>query len=68
MRSTACLRADGTLVISTHHPTAAAGFVIERLIEPTPDPAMEHAHPEVFEKLSREPAFILFKLRKLHRS
>jgi SAM-dependent methyltransferase len=44
---------------------AAAGFVIERLIEPTPDPAMENSHPDTFEKLSREPNFILFKLRKV---
>lgn len=44
---------------------AAAGFVIERLIEPLPDPAMERSHPETFEKLSQEPAFILFKLAKI---
>jgi hypothetical protein len=43
---------------------AAAGFLIERLIEPRPVPAMEASHPETFEKLSREPGFILFKLRK----
>jgi hypothetical protein len=43
---------------------AAAGFVIERLIEPAPHPAMEHSHPETFEKLSHEPAFILFKLAR----
>jgi len=95
---------EGSLVVSTHHPTAdwcrlggsyfevsavtevwskgweitawrmpltqlteefgAAGFVIERLIEPTPDPAMEDSHPDTFEKLLREPAFILFRLRK----
>ena len=98
----------GTLVISTHHPTAdwhrlggsyfqhtavterwrkgweitawrmpltrlteefsQAGFVIERLIEPSPDPAMERSHPETFERLSREPGFILFKLRPDHRA
>lgn len=98
------LTADGSLVISTHHPTsdwrrlggsyfqaravtetwskgwevtawrmpltqlteefAAAGFVIERLIEPMPDPAMEHSHPATFDKLSSEPAFVLFELRK----
>jgi SAM-dependent methyltransferase len=98
------LRADGTLVVSTHHPTAewsrlggsyfqvstvtetwsegweitvwrmpltqlteefaGAGFVIERLIEPTPDPDMEGSHPDAFEKLSSEPGFILFRLRK----
>lgn len=43
---------------------AAAGFVIERLVEPGPDPAMARSHPEDFEKLSREPGFIAFRLRK----
>ncbi len=45
---------------------AAAGFVVEGLVEPTPEPAMEKSHPDAFEKLSREPGFILFKLRKLN--
>lgn len=44
---------------------AAAGFVIERLIEPAPDPDMEHSHPETFEKLSQEPGFLLFKLGRI---
>lgn len=43
---------------------AAAGFVIERLVEPAPDPQMKESHAASFEKLSREPAFILFRLRK----
>jgi SAM-dependent methyltransferase len=43
---------------------AQAGFLIERLIEPIPDPAMATTHPDAFEKLSREPAFVLFRLRK----
>jgi hypothetical protein len=47
---------------------AAAGFVIERLLEPTPDPAMENSHPDTFHRLSREPGFILFKLRKATRT
>ena len=47
---------------------AAAGFLIERLIEPTPIPAMEASHPETFDRLSREPGFILFKLRKADRA
>jgi len=42
----------------------SAGFVIQRLVEPAPDPAMEHSHPETFERLSNEPAFILFELGK----
>ncbi len=43
---------------------APAGFVIERLVEPRPDPAMKASHPETFEKLSGEPGFIVFRLRK----
>jgi SAM-dependent methyltransferase len=98
------LRSDGSLVISTHHPTAdwcrlggsyfevapvtetwsrgweitawrmplshlteefaRAGFVIERLLEPGPEREMARTHPDAFEKLSSEPGFILFRLRK----
>jgi hypothetical protein len=43
---------------------ASAGFVIERLIEPMPDQSMEESHPSTFEKLSSEPGFIIFRLRK----
>ncbi len=42
---------------------AAAAFVIERLIEPTPDPAMRDTYPETYAKLSRQPGFVLFRLR-----
>lgn len=42
----------------------ASGFVIERLVEPTPDAAMQNSHPEIFARLSQEPGFIAFKLRK----
>jgi SAM-dependent methyltransferase len=95
---------EGSLVVSTHHPTAdwcrlggsyfevaavkevwskgweitawrmpltqlteefaTAGFMIERLVEPAPEPQMKESHPDSFEKLSREPGFILFRLRK----
>jgi hypothetical protein len=98
------LRDDGSLLISTHHPTsdwcrlggsyfdvravtetwskgweitawrmpltqltaefATAGFAIERLVEPTPEPEMALTHPAAFERLSVEPGFILFELRK----
>ncbi len=98
------LQPEGSLVISTHHPTAdwcrlggsyfdvstvtetwsegweitawrmpltqlteeftAAGFLIERLVEPMPDPEMALTHPSTFEKLSVEPGFVFFKLRK----
>ena len=43
---------------------ADAGFVIERLIEPLPEPAMQQSHPSDFAKLSTEPGFVMFKLRK----
>ncbi len=41
----------------------AAGFVIERLIEPTPEPAMLETHPDTYAKLSSEPGFVMFRLR-----
>lgn len=43
---------------------AAAGFLIERLIEPQPAAAMAEAYPETFTRLSTEPGFILFRLRR----
>lgn len=42
---------------------AQAGFVIERLVEPTPEPAMSDSHPDTYAKLSRQPGFVLFRLR-----
>lgn len=42
---------------------AAAGFLIERLVEPLPQPEMALSHPRAFEQLSRQPAFVLFRLR-----
>jgi SAM-dependent methyltransferase len=41
---------------------ADAGFAIERLVEPLPDPVMAQTHPDKFEKLSNEPGFIFFRL------
>lgn len=41
-----------------------AGFVIQDIVEPRPQPAMADRYPETFEKLSREPAFINFELVK----
>jgi hypothetical protein len=43
---------------------ADAGFVIERLVEPTPDPAMAETYPDTFAKLSTEPGFICVRLHK----
>lgn len=42
---------------------ADAGFLIERLVEPLPVPAMAESHPGPYEKLTRQPAFVLFRLR-----
>lgn len=42
---------------------AAAGFVIERLLEPRPLPEMAESHPGAYERLSTEPGFVLFRLR-----
>ena len=43
---------------------AEAGFLIERLVEPAPQPEMAKSHPESFQRLSTEPGFILFRLVK----
>jgi SAM-dependent methyltransferase len=42
----------------------AAGFLIERLVEPRPSPDMATTHPEAFRQLSDNPAFIAFALIK----
>nr|WP_306238231.1 class I SAM-dependent methyltransferase [Ornithinimicrobium sp. HY1745] len=41
-----------------------AGFRIDELIEPRPIPAMEASSPHTFDRLSREPGFISFRLTK----
>lgn len=43
---------------------AEAGWLIERLVEPAPQPEMAASHPESFERLSTQPGFILFRLVK----
>lgn len=42
----------------------SAGFVVTDLVEPAPDAEMASSHPDTFDKLSREPAFIIFRLAK----
>lgn len=42
---------------------ADAGFLIERLVEPVPDPAMADSHPETYDALSQMPPFVMFRLR-----
>jgi ubiquinone/menaquinone biosynthesis C-methylase UbiE len=42
----------------------AAGFLIERLVEPRPVPAARAINPEEYDRLAREPrGFIAFRLR-----
>jgi SAM-dependent methyltransferase len=43
---------------------AEAGFWIERLAEPPPDPRMAEAYPDDYAKLLDEPGFVTFKLVK----
>jgi SAM-dependent methyltransferase len=42
---------------------SAAGFLIERLIEPRPVPEAAAIDPRDYERLCREPGFIAFRLR-----
>jgi SAM-dependent methyltransferase len=42
---------------------ADAGFVIERLVEPRPVPAMADLHPDAYDALSNCPSFVIFRLR-----
>ena len=41
-----------------------AGFLIEKLIEPVPAETMRERYPEDYEKLSREPGFLILRLLK----
>ena len=43
---------------------AGAGFVMERVLEPPPTPEFERAEPELFEKLSKMPGFLIVRARK----
>lgn len=43
---------------------ASAGFLIERLVEPLPAPSMRERSPEHWEKLNREPGFVVLRLLK----
>ncbi|MHB8245114.1 MAG: class I SAM-dependent methyltransferase [Acidimicrobiales bacterium] len=42
-----------------------AGFVIEQLVEPLPADSMRDQWPDTWEKLRREPGFVVFRLLKL---
>ena len=41
-----------------------AGFLIEKLIEPVPAESMREHYPEDYEKLSKEPGFLILRLLK----
>jgi SAM-dependent methyltransferase len=41
-----------------------AGFVIEKVIEPVPAETMREQYPEEYEKLSKEPGFLILRLLK----
>lgn len=41
---------------------ADAGFLIEQLVEPSPDRQMAESHPDSFRRLSTEPGFLFFRL------
>jgi SAM-dependent methyltransferase len=45
-------------------PLADAGFVIERLLEPTPSEALKVRDPKGYDRLCRLPAFIFVRARK----
>ena len=44
-----------------------AGFLIEKLIEPVPAETMRERYPGDYEKLSKEPGFLVLRLLKLAR-
>jgi SAM-dependent methyltransferase len=46
-------------------PLANAGFVIERICEPSPSEALKISDPEEFDQLCRVPAFIFVRARKV---
>jgi len=46
-------------------PLTAAGFVIERISEPTPNEALKTKDPKGYDLLCRLPAFIFVRARKL---
>jgi SAM-dependent methyltransferase len=45
------------------NPLADAGFAIERLVEPAPSEALRAARPDSYERLLRQPAFLLVLAR-----
>jgi SAM-dependent methyltransferase len=52
----------GLLALSTA--ATDAGFLIEKVIEPVPAETMRENYPDDFEKLSKEPGFLILRLVK----
>jgi len=50
-----------TTIINT---IVEAGFVIEKLLEPQPVPAMQVTHPELYDKLMHNPWFLVIRARR----
>jgi hypothetical protein len=46
-------------------PLASAGFVIERIVEPTPSDELKIKDPKGYDLLCRLPAFLFVRARKL---
>lgn len=49
------------------NPLADAGFAIERMVEPAPTEAFRRVKPESYERLLRQPEFLLVMARPWHR-
>lgn len=45
-------------------PLIEAGFIIEKLVEPMPTEQFKEVHPQVYERLTRNPQFIFLRARK----
>lgn len=44
---------------------AEAGFIIERLLEPQPVQAMQASHPELYDRLMRNPWFLVIRAHRI---
>ena len=49
-------------------PIVDAGFVIERVVEPLPRPQMRDSHPDIWEKLTKEPWFLAISAHRPERA
>jgi hypothetical protein len=44
--------------------SSRAGFVIDRLVEPSPLPELQERDPAAYRRLTRAPAYLCFRLTK----